>query len=242
MATKKDIVIAVLITFCLATTLFWIVPSNSTPSQPYDPMFDWNGDGKIGPADYAYFSIIFGANGTYVNVTASILELQAKIDTLNASLATLESKVNNSTIPYNSTYIYSDATTETIGWADIPYLNVSITLKKTGCLLIMFSTDANAIREAMSSNAALLVRALIDDTQYPFPGSGGITLTPALENTGFLGLSDHSHSLDIGSFSYNFYTPNVSPGTHTVKMQFKVTRGTGYLYYSTLTVIALPTQ
>jgi len=241
---RKDLIIAVLVTFCFTATLFLIVPTRSIPSQSYDPMFDWNGDGKIGPADFAYLSTIFGANGTYVNVTTSILDLQTKINSLNASLISLESKVNslnNLTVPYNSTHIDYDATTETIGWGDVDNLNLSITLDKASCLLIMFSTDANATKEAMSSNAALYVRVLLDDLVYPFPGSVGICLTPAVGNTGFFGLSDHCHSLGFGSYSYNFYQPLATLGTHTIKMQFKVTAGTGGLYNSTLTVIALPT-
>jgi len=60
LTTKKDIVIAILTTFCLTATLFFIVPTRSEPDSPYDPMFDWNGDGRIGPADFAVFSVNYG--------------------------------------------------------------------------------------------------------------------------------------------------------------------------------------
>jgi len=72
MVTKKDLIIAILATFCLTATLFLIAPTRSTPTQSYDPWMDANEDGKIGPADFAYFSTIYGATGDTtknVNVT-----------------------------------------------------------------------------------------------------------------------------------------------------------------------------
>jgi len=72
LTTKKDIVIAVLATFCLTATLFLVIPTKSIPTQPYDAWIDINEDGKIGPADFAYFSTIYGATGDStknVNVT-----------------------------------------------------------------------------------------------------------------------------------------------------------------------------
>jgi hypothetical protein len=49
---KKDIVIAILATFCLTSALFMIIPSKSSPSVgEYDPWIDINGDGIIDGGD-----------------------------------------------------------------------------------------------------------------------------------------------------------------------------------------------
>ena len=66
MATKKDMLIAVLATFCMTATLFLVTPTRSQPTQPYDSFMDINEDGKIGPADFAYFSTIYGSVGETV--------------------------------------------------------------------------------------------------------------------------------------------------------------------------------
>jgi uncharacterized protein (DUF2141 family) len=50
MVTKRVLTINVLATFCLAATLFMIVPTRSQ-SDKYDPWTDINGDGSIDMAD-----------------------------------------------------------------------------------------------------------------------------------------------------------------------------------------------
>lgn len=89
MVIKKDIIIAVLATFCLTATLFTIVPARSSPNG-YDPWIDLDDDGKIGPYDFYLFSRAYGSTGTPTNKTALLLELQSRIDSLNASLIALQ--------------------------------------------------------------------------------------------------------------------------------------------------------
>lgn len=62
MVTKKDLVIAVLTTFCLTATLFMIVPTESSHSI-YDPWLDTNGDGQINILDLSASAIAFGTSG-----------------------------------------------------------------------------------------------------------------------------------------------------------------------------------
>lgn len=50
MVTKKDLIIAVLLTFCLTATLFTIIPTHSQVN-PYDPWCDLNEDGVIDITD-----------------------------------------------------------------------------------------------------------------------------------------------------------------------------------------------
>ena len=64
LSRRRDTLLAVLVSFCLTAAVFTVVPAVGPPSKPYDPFFDYNNDGKIGPADFAYFSTIYGAQGT----------------------------------------------------------------------------------------------------------------------------------------------------------------------------------
>lgn len=69
MTNKKDIIIAVLATFCLASALFMILPSRSSP---YDAWKDINGDGIIDMKDIGYTVQSYGTSGDstkFVNVT-----------------------------------------------------------------------------------------------------------------------------------------------------------------------------
>ena len=64
---KKDLIIAVLATFCLTSTLFTILPSKS--GIPYDPWADVSGpspgteNGTINMRDIAYLIQMFGQSG-----------------------------------------------------------------------------------------------------------------------------------------------------------------------------------
>lgn len=91
MTTRKDLVIAVLATFCLTSTLFIAIPTTSQPVPgQYDPWLDYNDDGIIFWQDLIAVLITYGASGEPINKTALLLELQARVDSLNASLLDLE--------------------------------------------------------------------------------------------------------------------------------------------------------
>jgi hypothetical protein len=67
---KKDLVIAILATFCLTATLFLIIPIRS--ASLYDPILDVNHDRKIDIKDIAAVAKAFGTTGDPtlpVNVT-----------------------------------------------------------------------------------------------------------------------------------------------------------------------------
>ncbi len=67
----KDVLTAVIATFCLTATLFLIVPTNSQ-YQTYDPWLDINDDGVINMLDLYYPALSFGAVGdTTKNVTVT---------------------------------------------------------------------------------------------------------------------------------------------------------------------------
>ena len=134
------------------------------------------------------------------------------------------------TIPFNSTYVSYAATTETVDFVNVANLSVTITLDKNCCLLIMFSTNAY-------SNGQIYIRTIVDNVPVT-PSS--IKLNPMVAAQGFPLLPYHSHLLYTGTYTYNFCTSIINPGTHTAEMQFMVSAGTGYLYNNTLTVVALP--
>jgi len=74
MVTRKDLIIAVLATFCLTATLFMIIPTKSNPgiSPQYDPWVDINDDGTIDIFDAINLAGTFGTSGDptkNVNVT-----------------------------------------------------------------------------------------------------------------------------------------------------------------------------
>ncbi len=99
MVTKKDMAVAILATFCLTSTLFMAIPIKSqvgtTSSNEYDPWIDTNDDGIIDIFDIAALALAFGAEGTPINKTALILELQSRVDSLNASLIDLMNQLDN---------------------------------------------------------------------------------------------------------------------------------------------------
>lgn len=74
MTSKKELIIAVLSTFCLTATLFMIMPTRSSSAErQYDPWCDINDDGEIDMInDIRSVAILFGTYGDptkNVNVT-----------------------------------------------------------------------------------------------------------------------------------------------------------------------------
>lgn len=72
MITKRDLIIAVLLTFCLAVALFQILPISSQSASDYDPWYDVNDDGTIDMRDIGGVAIKFGSSGT--NITKASVE------------------------------------------------------------------------------------------------------------------------------------------------------------------------
>jgi len=93
MKLRKDVLIAVLATFCITSALFAVKPSGSQASRQYDPWMDINDDGIIDYMDIVNICRLFGTTGTPINKTALLLEILSRIDSLNASLQDLEAYV-----------------------------------------------------------------------------------------------------------------------------------------------------
>jgi len=79
---------------CLSLcVLFFGMATSRSGTNGYDPWVDLNDDGNIDYNDLYIFARAYGSSGTPINKTALLLELLSRIDSLNASLIALESRV-----------------------------------------------------------------------------------------------------------------------------------------------------
>ena len=131
-------------------------------------------------------------------------------------------KLISRAIPFSYTNNPDEEATTSTTWVDMPDMSVSITLERTSHIIIMFS--AIAYVEVLGNS--IMVRAITDEA-IPYPVE--IVLTKETQ-------------LTMGTHSFTWNLPDVSAGTHTVKIQWLVSGGigTGNVADRSLTVIALP--
>lgn len=78
-----------------------------TSSVSYDPWVDLDDDGDIDIFDIVKIAGAYGTTGTPINKTALLLELEARVDALNATVASLkECIVVTGSIPYDGNGAY----------------------------------------------------------------------------------------------------------------------------------------
>ena len=176
-------------------------------------------DGTVTAVDLADGSVITAKIADGAVTTEKIADGAVTTDKIADGNVT-NIKLAANAIPFNSTYITNSSSTTSTSWEDMPYTSMNITLTRTSHLIIMFSSEARN----PSATDRIEVRALVDgNTTIP----SYVYFTPS-------DVTEH------GVYTYNFIRPNVSNGTYTVKMQWRVTGDTGTVYYRTFTVIALP--
>ena len=87
----------------LITSLFLI----GVTASEYDPWYDFDDDGDIDIFDIVDIAARYGTTGAPINKTELLLELQARIDTLNATVISLkECIVVTDSIPYDGNGAY----------------------------------------------------------------------------------------------------------------------------------------
>ncbi len=87
MKISSSILVNFFTVMVLVSSLFLVGITSSIGE--YDPWMDTNDDGRIDMRDIGNLARMFGAEGTPINKTALLLELQARIDALNATLTSL---------------------------------------------------------------------------------------------------------------------------------------------------------
>jgi hypothetical protein len=96
---------SVVLVVVLSVSLFLV---GTTSSASYDPWIDLDDDGDIDIFDIVQMAGAYGTTGTPINKTALLLEMQARIDVLNATVSTLnECVVVTGSKPYNAAITYT---------------------------------------------------------------------------------------------------------------------------------------
>lgn len=163
------------------------------------------------------------------------------------------SVTNNNLAPYaipftSAVGLNPDSTDSKISWIDINNMSPTITLQRTSQLLIFFNAEAK-----IDGYGQITVRALVGtESASPyevqlnplldyngFHDHTGATMSSVFHTHGIYGEGSHTHAFGYMPYSYMF-SKSAGPGTYTVKIQWKVTGGVGYVTHRTLTVIALP--
>ena len=158
---KKDLIIAMLLTFCFTVTLFTVVPTIGSPDAgDYDPWLDINDDGEIDMRDVGAVARAFGSSGTAINKTELLLGLQEKIDILNATIMELENTViymNNTVTHLNETVVYLNST----GLGAPDYDSGFISISMGGSVTLEHSLG--------STNLMVYLTAYTEENYYSYP-------------------------------------------------------------------------
>lgn len=214
MIDRKDLVIVALVSLILAVALHQITTADVSE---YDPWADMNDDGTINILDIAYAASIFGTSGEPIDKTTLLLELQTRIEILEASMVT-----------YNSANSSESDVTFSTDYREMLNMSLNITLHKRSHLLIMFS----AVVGVYFPNDVIIVRALVNES---IAEPGEIVFFPQIGEA-----DGHRHWLGFAPYTFNFMQIS-DPGFYTIKIEWKVSEGGGgWAEERTLAVIALP--
>jgi hypothetical protein len=267
---KKDLIIAILGTFCLTSALFMVLPtrSSTTNGPKYDPWLDFDDDGYIGLSDLVSLAKVYGTTGTPINKTALLLELQLRIDSLNSSLLDLEAYLK--TRITNLEALVAEQQSQIASLLEIVHAieaNYSVTNLRLAPYAIPFVSAYSLVASATSEmyswvdmpnmsvsitlnrTSHVLVMWSAEANQDDWRNTIYVRalVGESIANPGAVILTPivhdvagHTHSLDYSVYSYIFYRPSVTAGNYTIKMQWQVSGGVGRVWYRTLTVIALP--
>jgi uncharacterized coiled-coil protein SlyX len=104
--------------------MFMVLPTRSqTGSGQYDPWVDLNDDGEIDIYDAITLANAFNTAGTPINKTDLLLDLLARIESLNATVIQQQNTINN----LNNTIVSLQSTTDYLN-TTVTYLNDTVIL------------------------------------------------------------------------------------------------------------------
>jgi len=142
-----------------------------------------------------------------------------------ADYAVTNLKLAAGAIPYNSTVVYDEESITLLPYdVDMPYTSVNVTLYRPSQLIIMFSSEART----NLGNQIFLWAQVSNETHTMTAQPDGIYFTqPDVD--------------EYASYTYNFLYFAEEAGVYKIQMRWGLdVAGTGYVYFRTLTVIALP--
>jgi len=251
---KKNLIFAILATFCLTAILFTAIPIRSTPGPgEYDPWIDTNDDGIINYEDLFNLASRYGTFGTAINKTDLLLQLQSKIDILNATLISLTGRVEALEAP-------ESVTTERLA-------NDSVTSVKLAPEAIPYATRSSSYETSTTDTEYTSMIAGIRPGIPPLITFMAVTVTverasrlwimfsaqarnTAVEPTwvrAWINGEEAASPAEVQLTTYSSYCSYAcnfvyyaAAGTYTIMIQWKVDGGTGYVDNRALAVIALP--
>jgi len=139
-----------------------------------------------------------------------------------ALLLELQSRVEDleKRVPkFSSVFQWADANTTSTDWVDMDGVSVTLSLNETSHILIICTLMATTVPVG---NAIFMRASVGTETAIPFEYQ-------------LVGDTD-----TYTTFTVSYHLSSVAPGTHTVKMQWRVSAGTGWAIRLALTVVALP--
>ena len=142
-----------------------------------------------------------------------------------ADYAVTNLKLAAGAIPYNSTVVFTEQSITLLPYdVDMPYTSVNVTLYRPSQLIIMFSSEART----NLGNQINLWAQVSNETHTMYAQPDAIYFTqPDVD--------------EYASYTYNFLYFAEEAGVYKIQMRWGLdVAGTGYVYFRTLTVIALP--
>lgn len=173
---KKNLIIALLSTFCLTSTLFIVIPAKSSTkgssnSLPYDPWLDLNDDGIIDIYDITWLCAYYDISGTPINKTELLLnvndtytELLSKIHSLNASLVSLQEKTDNLEALFAGQQSQIASLLEIVGALEANYSAMNLTIPSNSTYGV--TTNSTSEMYSWSDMAAMSVSITLNRTSH----------------------------------------------------------------------------
>jgi len=237
MRIKPLYLLNIVLTIVLLTSLLVNVSLNRSgiaSTDEYDPWVDMNDDGIIDIFDLVTLAQRFGTIGTPINKTALLLELQSRIDSLNASLLDLEAFLLTRMGNLNTSLIELQFRVDSLNASVVDleaYLETSI--KDLNASIVELQSEVAFLKAEIgtldayfvSLNASLVeLQFRVESLEARIPSKGLISISP----TAFTPRTEQSYYKDLLYLKGTGYFETWLQLPHGVT----VTNMTAYLYDS----------